>query len=74
MFSAWDEHDYAVSAIIFEWLHDLPQSEVDWYAEFFGIYDPRFKEYLKTLGLRYYSGTEKAAFGELLLQAGARGW
>jgi hypothetical protein len=74
VFSAWDEHDDVVDAINFEWLHDLSQSEVDWYAEFFGIFDPRFKEYIKTLGLRYSSGAEKTAFSELLMQADARGW
>jgi hypothetical protein len=74
MFSAWDAHDDAVTAVNFEWLHDLTQSEVDMYAEFFGIFDPRFKEYLKTLGLRYSNGSEKAAFGELATQADARGW
>ena len=74
VFSAWDEHDDVVAAVNFEWLHDLSQSEVDWYAEFFGISDPRFKEYIKTLGLRYSSGAEKTAFGELLMQADARGW
>jgi hypothetical protein len=74
VFSAWDAYDDAVTAVNFEWLHDLTQSEVDYYAEFFGISDPRFKEYLKTLGLRYSNGTEKAAFSELFMQADARGW
>jgi hypothetical protein len=74
VFSAWDEHDDVVAAVNFVWLHDLSQSEVDWYAEFFGIFDPRFKEYLKTLGLHYSNGSEKTAFGELAIQAEARGW
>ena len=74
MFSAWDTYDDVVMAINFEWLHDLTQSQVDMYAEYFGISDPRFKEYLKTLGLRYSNGSEKAAFSELVMQADARGW
>jgi hypothetical protein len=74
VFSAWDAHDDAVTLVNFEWLHDLSQSEVDWYAEFFGISDPRFKEYIKTLGLRYFNGAEKTAFKELAAQADARGW
>jgi hypothetical protein len=74
MFSAWDAHDDVVTAINFEWLHDLTQSEVDMYAGYFGISDPRFKEYLKTLGLRYSNGSEKTAFSELAIQADARGW
>jgi hypothetical protein len=74
MFSAWDAYDDIVTAVNFEWLHDLTQSQVDMYAGYFGIPDPRFKEYLKTLGLRYSNGSEKAAFVELATQADARGW
>ncbi len=74
MFSAWDAHDDVVTAVNFEWLHDLTQSQVDMYAGYFGISDLRFKEYLKTLGLRYSNGSEKTAFSELANQADARGW
>ena len=44
------------------------------HAEYFGISDPRFKEYLKTLGLRYSNGSEKAAFSEHVMQMDAQSW
>jgi hypothetical protein len=74
IFSAWDTHKDSIRAINFVWLHDLSQAEVDTLAAYYGLSDPIFKDYLKTLGLRNNDGSVKLAYTELIAQKDARGW
>lgn len=76
MFRAWDEHSESIRFIQFEWLHDLSQAEVTALGAYYGISSPAFLEYLRTLGLRTFSGTglDKPGIQALRNQARLRGW
>jgi len=54
----------------------VDRAAVDQFLDYYGVSDPRFAEYLATLGLRYRQGTgrDKPAMIELRRQALARGW
>jgi len=75
-FRAWDAHRSRIKILSFTWLHDLSQADADAFASEFGIQDPIFIEYLRTLGLRTWpaGGQPKKAFRQLRLEAGLRGW
>jgi hypothetical protein len=74
IFRAWDAHASSIKLINFTWLHDLSVEEAQTVAGYYGINEPTFKEYLRTLGLRSWEGFEKIAFLTLQREAGARGW
>ncbi|MCK5615239.1 glycosyl hydrolase 53 family protein [Candidatus Pacearchaeota archaeon] len=50
-----------ITVINIEWLHDKSTKEVNDFAKYYGLSDSRFKEYLRTLGLRTNSGEDKEA-------------
>jgi hypothetical protein len=75
-FSAWDNHAANIRYIDFTWLHDLDTADVNFYGSYYGINDPVFLEFLRSLGLRTWngSGTHKLAMIELECQARQRGF
>jgi len=75
-FSAWDTHASNIRMVDFTWLHDLSTAAVNYNATYYGISDTVFLEFLRTLGLRTWSGngTNKQAFFELQCQAKKRGY
>lgn len=76
VFTAWDAHADQIQLISFTWLTDLHPSSVREFEGYYGLSDHKFGEYLRTLGLRTYpgSGTDKAAFEVLKMEAESRGW
>jgi len=73
-FRAWDQHADRIKLMEFTWLHDQSPAAIEYFQRYYGISDPRFVEFLSTLGLRRYDGTDKPAFRELIRQAKQRGW
>lgn len=75
-FTTWDTYADHVKMIDFTWLHDLDTALVHYYKDYYGLGDPIFLEYLRTLGLRTWngSGTNKAAFYQLQCEAKRRGY
>lgn len=73
-FMAWDQYTNNIKLIDFTWLHDLSPQALQENIDFYGIYDKKFSEFLKTLGLRTYNGQDKPAFVQLKAEASARGW
>jgi hypothetical protein len=55
-------------------MHDISDSAVDYYLDYYGVGLLSFVEYLGTLGLRTYFGEDKPASNTLREEAGARGW
>jgi hypothetical protein len=76
MFQAWDNHSEQITVLSFSWLTDLPPSSVRELESYYGLSDPGFAEFLRTLGLRTYpgSGTDKIGFQAFKFEAEARGW
>jgi hypothetical protein len=75
-FTTWDTYAAQIKLIDFTWLHDLSPATVAYYSTYYGISDPVFLEYLRTLGLRTWgsTGTDKLALHELQCQAKQRGY
>lgn len=75
-FASWDTYASSIRMIDFTWLHDLDTAAVNHYGKYYGITSKAFLEYLRTLGLRTWSGNgvDKTAFTELQCQAKARGY
>jgi hypothetical protein len=75
-FAVWDFYASHIRMIDFTWLHDLSPSTVAYYSAYYGISNPVFLEYLRTLGLRTWGsiGTDKLALHELRCQAKQRGY
>jgi hypothetical protein len=76
MFAAWDERRASVSVVTFFPMHEYRQPALDALTRYYGSSDPRFVEYLRTLGLRAASGAgaDKPAFGALASEAKRRGF
>lgn len=74
LFTAWDDHAGQVGLIKIDWLHDISSGMLAGLLEYYGFSDPGFVEYLATLGLRTYVGTDKYAWLQLLAETEARGW
>jgi hypothetical protein len=76
LFKAWDAHASQIRLLFFTWLTDLPYSSVSDLTNYYGVSDNRFAEFLRTLGLRTYSGSgsDKQALQALEMEAKARGW
>jgi hypothetical protein len=74
--AAWDAHAEQVGLVSFTWLTDMSPKDVEHLKEYYRLVDPRFLEYLATLGLRTNrgSGEDKQAFRTLVEEARARGW
>lgn len=73
-FLAWDRHADQVELIDYTWLHDYSPESVDKTLKIYNFFDPKFREFIATLGLRTYNGQDKPAFVALKKQAKARGW
>ncbi|MEQ8924516.1 MAG: hypothetical protein RLO81_01820 [Fulvivirga sp.] len=73
MFTAWDTYKNNISFIVINWLHDQSPEQIDVWKDYYGD-DPGLVEYLSTLGLRNYNGTDKEAWVQVLEEANARGW
>lgn len=73
-FTAWDDHSDTFKLALFIWLHDISDEQLLEFEDYYGISNPAFLEYLATLGLRYYDGTDKYAWIQFLEETGARGW
>ncbi|MEL6864210.1 MAG: T9SS type A sorting domain-containing protein, partial [Bacteroidota bacterium] len=76
VFKAWDEHANRIQYLTIFKSTDWSQEEVDNFELYYGISDLRFKEYLRTLGLRTYagSGMNKLAYERLLCELESRGF
>lgn len=74
VFKAWDKHEATIRHIDFTWMHDISQDKVDAFKDLFGIQTNAFGEYLRTLGLRTYSGEDKLGFIQLREETETRGW
>lgn len=85
VFSAWDTHRDRVQAVSFLNTTEWSQTSVNNFGLQYNlcssVFDTStlclsFKEYLKTLGLRYYDsgGAAKPAWTKLIEEATARGW
>lgn len=76
IFRAWDIHKDQIGLMNFVRLHDISIVEAENMAIPYGTTDPKFIEYLRTLGLRTYdgAGSDKHGFDMLKEQATLRGW
>jgi hypothetical protein len=73
-FLAWDRHADQVELVDYTWLHDHSPESVDKILKIYNFFDPKFREFIATLGLRTYTGEDKPAFIALKKEAKARGW
>lgn len=73
-FNAWDQHVDRIHYMGWFLLTDLDSATVDTLGTYYGLNDPIFLEYLRTLGLRTWpdSGTDKLAYHTLLCELQAR--
>ena len=76
MFKAWDQHAKAIPLMSYCWLTDTSKASLRTYAKYYGSSDPRFLDYLATLGLRTHDGhgKDKPGFVAFREEARARGW
>jgi hypothetical protein len=76
LFQAWDEHADRVSLVTFFTMTDDPPARVDDLATYYGVSDPKFKNYEGSLGLRTFpgAGAPKPAWDALAREAHLRGW
>lgn len=74
MFTAWDEHADRIDYLGYFLTTDWDQATVDTLGVYYGITNPPFLEYLRTLGLRTNpgGGTNKLAYNTLLCELDAR--
>jgi hypothetical protein len=73
-FTAWDSHAPEIELAIVDWLHDISPETLEELLAYYGLSDPGFVEYLATLGLRNYDGTDKYAWLQVLEETSAMGW
>jgi len=76
IFLVWDRHPSQIGMIMFSWLTDSSPQSLELFKKYYRFADPRFVEFLRSLGLRTYpgSGTDKPAFEALKTEAKRRGW
>ena len=77
--AAWDRHAARIPFVAFLWLTDLSPADADALTRLYFGDTPfptraRFREYLRTLGLRRHDGADKPALGTLRRALAARGW
>ncbi len=73
-FKAWDEHIEEIPVVVFSWLCDLSQEQVDAFEDQYKISDEAFLDYLRTLGFLTYDWEEKVCYDFISAHAEARGW
>jgi len=76
LFVLWDRYAARVPLISYCWLTDTSAAALRTYETYYGSKDPRFLDYLATLGLRTNAGhgADKPAFKALRAAAKARGF
>jgi hypothetical protein len=74
VFKAWDKHADNVKAINFTWMHDISESKLTEYVDYYDLEDSTFRDYLGTLGLKYYDGQPKSSWITLKEESSVRGW
>jgi hypothetical protein len=76
LYRTWDENAARMPLVTFFTIHDYSPARVDDFAANYGVSDPKFKDYLGTLGLRTFGGhgTDKPGWAALVDGAHARGW
>ncbi|MFW5768630.1 MAG: hypothetical protein ACOCYA_01120 [Spirochaetota bacterium] len=73
LFTAWDRHDDSIKLVQIDWLHDQSPETIKEWKGYYGS-DPALVEFLSTLGLRNYDGSDKPAWLQVKREAKARGW
>lgn len=73
-FKAWDAHGHRVTLLNFTFLHDLDRRMVGGVCGYFDLKSASCQEFLATLGLRTFVGSDKAAVRVLDAERSLRGW
>ena len=73
MFKCWDDHREQSKFMLINWLHDQSPATIEEWKDYYGD-DSGLVEYLSTLGLRNYDGTDKAAWKQVKEEANSRNW
>lgn len=71
LFKAWDVYHEEISHIVINWICDQSPGQIKIWEDYYGD-DPALVEYLSTLGLLEYDGTEKPACKQLKEETTAR--
>jgi hypothetical protein len=74
MFNSWDIHINRVKYLSIFKQTDWSQSDVNTLAQYYGLTDSSFTEFLGTLGLRKSDGTPKLAFETIKCELANRSW
>jgi hypothetical protein len=78
IFQAWDKHADRLTFVGLLWLHDLSQSEAEAFVGPYGMTGAAgmdtFTEYLRSLGLYNFDGSEKVVIDRLNQEMSVRGW
>ncbi len=73
MFNTWDKYKGKIKMTIIDWLYEQSPETIEAWKGYYGD-SPALVEYLSTLGLLNYDGTEKAAWKQVTTETKARGW
>ena len=76
VFQLWDKHYNQIKYLTIFKSTDWSYEAVEFYGTYYGIDDPIFLEYLRTLGVRTWDGdgTNKLAYEFILCELEARDW
>jgi len=76
VFAVWDTYQANIHYLTIFKTTDWSQAEVNLFAQYYGINDPIFLEYLRTLGIRTFpgDGTDKLAFDAIKCELNDRNW
>lgn len=76
VFTVWDKHYDKIKYLTIFKSSDWSSEAVELFGEYYGIDDPIFLEYLRTLGVRTWNGdgTNKLAYEFILCELEARDW
>ena len=76
LFTVWDEHAEKIPYITIFKSTDWSSAAVDELADYYGLSDSTFTEFLRTLGLREWDGdgTNKLAYDRILCELHVRDW
>ncbi|GAB5415975.1 MAG: hypothetical protein Crog4KO_07560 [Crocinitomicaceae bacterium] len=76
VFSAWDDHYDNIKYLTIFKTTDWSQADIQIFEQYYGISDPAFLEYLRTLGVRTWAGdgTDKLAFDRIKCELNDRNW
>ncbi len=76
VFNAWDNHYDNIKYLTIFKTTDWSQADIQIFEQYYGISDPAFLEYLRTLGVRTWAGdgTDKLAFDRIKCELNDRNW